>query len=249
MISKTNNKNKQFRIIIFFEIVLFLRNVYLSKKYFYICHLKHIKTNKTMKKLIFAAVAVLSITTGFSQKKTTEGFGKGNLFVSGTMSVNSSKEEDFKSNSLTFSPKVGYFVSDNIALGLGIGYETGELTEGGTTAAENKVFMANLFGRVYATPASKFSLFTQLNIGFGNSETEYTQFMGEFLPFETNYSTFNIGFAPGFHYFVNDNLGLETTVGVIGYNAMKNKDTDTKTNSFNVGLDFSNINFGIIYKF
>ena len=206
-----------------------------------------------MKKVLLSAVALLAF--GFAnaqeEEKGNGGFSKGSIFMSGTVGLSSEKQDDVKVNEFTVAPKVGYFVTENIALGLGLGLGSGKIDVDGDTQAENKTTSFEAFGRYYLK-TSKFAPFAELSVGYATTSTEYTRFLGELIPFGTgeDVNTFSIGLAPGFNYFVSDNFALETSVGILGYSSSK-EDVDgaEATNKFELGLDFTSINFGILYKF
>lgn len=209
-----------------------------------------------MKKLLtIAAFAVLGITSVNAQEQTTVGgYNQGDIFISGSVGFGSTSQGDVKSNEFGFSPKVGFFVSDNFAIGATLGYtsQTNERPAINPTTlepvdAEDKTtaFSAGVFGRYYVTPVNQFSFFAELSASFVAAKNEIA-----FVDEDAKFDGLNFEFAPGISYFVSDCLTLEASYGIIGYNTYK-ADTEgaEATNTFNVGLDFSNINFGIAYKF
>lgn len=203
-----------------------------------------------MKKVILSAFAVMMFGFANAQdKSTSEGFSKGDVFVTGSVGISSSKTGDFKENNLNFSPRVAYFIDDNIALGLALGYGTQKIDAGASATNTQTSFGA--FGRYYLTPSSKFSLFGQLGVDFVSNDFEFgVDGDGNLIGLEGKSKGFNIGFAPGFNYFVSDKFALETSVGILGYSSDDNGGNGAeKTNTFELGLDFSNIMFGVTYKF
>ncbi|MCX2740283.1 outer membrane beta-barrel protein [Pontibacter anaerobius] len=72
-----------------------------------------------MKKLLAAAVFAFLGTSAFAQTS------QGTVAITGSLSFNSTNREDgsdLKSNSFSIGPSVGYFVADNLVVGLGINY-------------------------------------------------------------------------------------------------------------------------------
>jgi hypothetical protein len=71
-----------------------------------------------MKKLLFTpAVAILGFTSVTAQDEAkTFGFAKGDLYASGKVGFSNAKQDEAKSSAFTFSPKVGCFMNENIAL-------------------------------------------------------------------------------------------------------------------------------------
>lgn len=203
-----------------------------------------------MKKVILSALAVMTFGFASAQDKTSsEGFSKGDVFISGSVGISSSKTGDFKENNLNFSPRAAYFVDDNIAVGLALGYGTQKIDAG--ASATNSQTSIGAFGRYYMTPSSKFSLFGQLGVNFVSNDFEFgVDADGDLVALDGKSKGFNIGFAPGFNYFVSDNFAIETSIGVLGYSSDDNGGNGAeKTNTFELGLDFSNVMFGLTYKF
>lgn len=189
--------------------------------------------------------ALLAFGFANAQETTTEngGFSKGDLFLSGSVGYGS--DEDFngdKTNEFNVSPKAGYFVTNNIAVGLSLGYTNGKTEQDGEADTKTNEFNVGAFGRYYFTPASQFSIFGELGVGYGTLKQE----QGDA---EAKYNGFNVGLAPGVSYFISKNFALEATVGLLGYTSVKNDDTDAKADSFDLGLNLGDINFGIVYKF
>ncbi len=196
-----------------------------------------------MKKLLFAAIAVFAFGAANAQEGGTGGFSKGNIFVSGGLGFNSSKTGDFKTSGVQFSPAVGYFVSDNIAIGARLGIASGKQDNG---IAENKSssFDAEVFGRYFWTPASQFSLFAELAAGIGS--TKYEPEVGP----EEKSQTFGVNAGVGVNYFISNQFAIEAGWAGLGYNTDDNGgDGADKTNTFGLNVDLSAINFGLTYKF
>ncbi|WP_458626967.1 porin family protein [Winogradskyella sp. PC D3.3] len=194
-----------------------------------------------MKKLLFtAAVAVLGFTNVSAQDEAaTGGFEQGDLFVSGSVGFNSSKTGDAKSNDLNFSPSVGYFISENIALEVNLMIGSGE-DEFDTKTTD---LGAGLGATYFFTPASQFSFTVGAGFDYKNSKVEPDGFD------ETKVDSFGFTVAPGVHYFVSDKFALRASVGALSYESTKVDGADDATNDFGLNIDLSDINFGIVYKF
>lgn len=196
-----------------------------------------------MKKVLLSALAVFAFTFANAQEDNGDGgFSKGDVFVSGGIGFGSSKLGDAKSSEFTFSPAVGYFVSENIALGARLNVMSGKEEFGG---AEDKMsgFGAEVFGRYYWTPASKFSVFGEAAVGFGTFKEEPAG--GS----ETKVNAFGINAGVGVSYFLNSNWAIEAGWAGLGYNSAKVDGADDALNTFGLNVDLSAINFGLIYKF
>jgi len=195
-----------------------------------------------MKKLLFmAAVTVFGFTTINAQEKTTTGgFSNGDLYVSGTVGFNSTKQGNVKSNELSFLPTVGYFVSDNIALEFSLLVGTGE------DAAEDKTstFGAGLGATYFFTPSDQFSFTVGAGVSYATAKEEFNG------GGEVKANAFGFAVAPGVNYFVSSCIALRASIGALSYTSVKEDfDGAEARNDFGLNLDLSNINFGITYKF
>ncbi len=197
-----------------------------------------------MKKVLLSAIAVFSLTFANAQeeeKGTGKGFSKGDLFLSGAFGFDSEKTGDVKSSGFVIEPKVGYFVSENIAVGakLGFGSDKAENALGDTQ--DDATMTAGVFGRYYFTPASDFSLFGQL--GF-----DYSSIDNKLADVQEKETSFGLGL--GMNYFVSDNWSIEASWAGLGFSSNDNGGNGAeKTNSFGLGADLRAITFGVNYKF
>lgn len=199
-----------------------------------------------MKKIILTVAAVFAFGAANAQDKTTsEGFSKSDLYLSGSIGINSTKMGDVKSDGYNFSPGVGYFLTENIALegSISVNKQTVSMdVEGETMDVEAKGFSFSVAGKYYFTPADKFSLFAGLGAGYGITKLGD----GDTLDMKT----FSVALAPGINYFFNKNFAGQASVGVLGYTSSKlDVDGADAMNTFNLSLDMTNVNFALIYKF
>lgn len=200
-----------------------------------------------MKKVLLSAIAVMAFGFANAQDVPTTGFSQGDVFITGSVGFGSEKTGDVKTSNFNLSPKAGYFVTNNIALGVQLGYTTQkETTETPLGDVEDKASSLEIgaFGRYYFTPARNFSFFGQLSAGYVSSKVE-----PDGGP-EAKEDGFNVALAPGISYFVSDHIALEATFGILGYRTTKpDFDGAESTDNFDFGVNFSDINFGIVYKF
>lgn len=200
-----------------------------------------------MKKLFYQLQRVFAFGFANAQETVSEGFAKGDLFISGAVGFGSEKQGDYKLNSFEIAPSIGYFVTSNIAIGGRLGYESQKEEDGFET--KTNTFSIGAFGRYYFTPASKFSFFGELAANYSSSKIEQ-EGVGALPDTENKENGFGIEVAPGVSYFLNSNLAIEAKFGILGYNTV---DPDAEgadsRNSFNFGLDLRDINLGLVYKF
>lgn len=217
-----------------------------------------------MKKVLMAGAIALF---GLSNAQIAQG----TAYLSG--SVGYSQEErnngDNKKEKFNVLPTVGYFVSNNFAIGLGIGYETVKSTDlmnnaifpGSTivTTRETKqpAFVVAPFARKYWTLGDKLYIFGQLAVPmkFGKTEIENTTVStsGSSVATTTSsseakYTQIGVTVKPGLDYFLNKNWSIEATIGEFGYDNYKPKDGNA-TNNYSFGLNLSTVTFGVKYVF
>lgn len=196
-----------------------------------------------MKKIILTVAAVFALTFANAQDKKEStggpGFANGDLYLTGTAGFSSDKTGDLKNDGFTLSPGLGYFIADNIAIEGQLTYESTK-TDNGITDDKTSGFGIAAGAKYFWTPASQFSLSLGANISY--MSTKYDN---------ADVTTKEIGFniPLGLHYFVSNDFAITSSWGGFGYSSNDNGgDGADKTTGFNLGLDLSSINFGLIYK-
>ena len=209
-----------------------------------------------MKKIIFTVAAIFAFGFANAQDKgnSSEGFTKGNVMLSGSAGFGSETTGDVKANTFNFSPRVGFFVTNNIAIGVALGFE-GTKTEsfnGPVFVEETRSdFSIGAFGRYYFTPASKFSVFGELgfNVVSGKIDTDET-LGGTTITSDYKVNGFNFGLAPGVSYFISNSWALEAKWGMLNYQTSEPDVANSQsTDTFNFGLDLDDLSLGLVYKF
>jgi opacity protein-like surface antigen len=194
-----------------------------------------------MKKAIFTFSIILLTTLAVNAQNSTEGFVKGNSFISGQVAVSSSATGDYKTTSIDLSPSFGYFLSNNLAIGLQVGVTSYQENFSGTNLKNKSGFTGGVFARYYLNPTNRFTVFGSagLSLSSTNNKTDSLK--------TTSYS---LGVAPGISYFLSNHFAIETTIGSLGFSSSKPdvKGADA-TNSINFGLNLSTASFGLVYKF
>ena len=204
-----------------------------------------------MKKVLLSAVALWAF--GFAnaqeEEKGNGGFAKGDVFVSGAVTFGSSKTGDFKVNAFEIAPKVGYFVTENIAVGASVGLQSLKF-DNGSADATNSGLGLGAFGRYYFTPADKFSLFAELGFDYTSFDEEFDAETGTVYGGSFESKEIGFGLGAGMNYFVSSNFSIEAGVAVLGYSSNDNGGNGAdKTNTFSFGGDWRAVTFGVNYKF
>ena len=135
-----------------------------------------------MKKTSFLTIGLIVISIGFLNAQTNQGklllglssdiFGLG-YTTSQSKSDDNGSEEAHKSFNVNLSPKIGYFLIDNLAIGLdlGVGLQTGK------TGSDNDkyTFTSSLVGPFvrYYVPTSKVLPFFELGGSIGLMSTKW----------------------------------------------------------------------------
>ena len=200
-----------------------------------------------MKKIILSIAAIVAFGFANAQdsKVASEGFSKGDLFVTGAFSYSTSndKNTDVKTSGFGLIPQLNYFVTNEIALGLKLGYASNTATTMGTTTTDNSGFVVGALGRYYFTPASKFSIFGQL--GF-----DYTSSTNNLSPNKTKSNTTNIGLGGGLNYFVSSHFSIEAGLAALNFgNSSTDISGDKGNSSFSLGGNWNALTIGVNYKF
>lgn len=173
-----------------------------------------------MKKLILSQllISLLFITTSFGQTE------KGNYLLGGNASFSfqslGSNLGSFKN--INFNPNLGYFIKDNLALGVKIPISISGIDKDHYTLN----YGANIFSRYYFAKTDFSSFFGSATIGMmGIDYKEYT---------DGKRNGFNAGLGVGCTFFLNKNIGLESEL-LYNYSKFKNVSD---------GSDIFSINFG-----
>lgn len=199
-----------------------------------------------MKKIILSAISIMTIGFANAQTKgTSEGFSKGNVFVTGGFSFSNrtNNETDVKTNSFEIAPQVNYFVTENISVGAKVGYGSFTTKNATVTFSDQSVVTFGVQGRYYFTPASKFSLFTGLGFDYNTATNNLSD------P-KTKVNGFELGLGLGLNYFVSENWGIEASFAGLSYGTSKSDTAGAKsTDTFNLGGNLSAVTFGVNYKF
>ena len=193
---------------------------------------------------------VAVVAFGLSTQAQTE---KGNVLLGGNVGFSTSKTDGASKSDVSFSivPRVGYFVSDNIAIGTGVGYNYDKQVSNNNL---NQAFEVSPFGRYYVNLSDQFKFFGQLSVpmAFGNNKLVDAQ--GNVAD-NKHATTTNIGvnLAPGFAFYPTKKIGIEFSVNGLGYNHFQVKNEITggksKTNSFGLDADTFAPKLGVMFHF
>jgi len=212
-----------------------------------------------MKKILLTLTAVAGLT--FASNAQEFGFEKGNFIVEGSLQASSTnnKNSENKESAFQFTPQAGYFVTDKIAVGIGLGYGRGKETTNTTavkTVRTDEVFAAGVFGRYYFLDlGSRFKTYTQVNLAYANTTGE-EKLGSDPAVKDPALNGFNAGAGVGVNYFLTNKIAVNFALAdVISYSTAKyDVDGAKSVNTFNANLNvfdnfFSTAKFGLTFKF
>lgn len=213
-----------------------------------------------MKKLFLVCTLVLMGSLAFGQ------INSGSIFLSGMGSISTSggestitggpttitteADKNFKG---TFGVGGGYFLNQNIALGLNLMFTGSRISPADTVNPEVKSsgLSYGVFARYYVPMGDRFYFHGGLGFKAG-SEGSKTIKDGAETDGPTRSFT-STGISPGFTFFPTPKIGLDMTWGFLGYSTGKTESTagpvttTVKSNGFDANFDLTTISFGIHY--
>lgn len=211
-----------------------------------------------MKKLLFAAALVAFGFTANAQEEQTFGFAEDDVIVEGNLGFNSEndKNTEIETSAFEFNPKVGYFLSDDLAVGVQLMLDTDKETDGmADTETKTTTFGAGVFARYYFLDLGKrFKTYGEFGVGFDSAKTEVEVPGVDVDDFKTN--GIGAGLGLGLNYFVKENIAINFALtDVLSFRSDKaDVDGAEAVTSFNGNLNvfnnfFQTAQFGLTWKF
>ena len=171
-----------------------------------------------MKKILLTAFTLVAFNGVFAQ------FNKGRTLVGGSMSFSSYTEKS-NTNGVTgtpgtttnfsFSPSVGYFVIDKLAVGAGITWASQKFNpDSGSSTQSASAFLFAPLVRYYVGPG----FFTQGTFGFGSSKSDYKFSSTSTITVKGSITSWSLGI--GYAILLNDHVAIEP---LVAYQSATNK--------------------------
>jgi hypothetical protein len=199
---------------------------------------------------------------------------KGTIILSGDIGFDNNSYEEKSSgtvvysaenSSFSFNPKVGIFVSQNIALGLGIGILNSEQSRiqrfnFGSPEQRTSSEISSLYVNPFINFQSRITDKLQLNVGLesriGRGDTKYSNSNNANTEGEINFFEFNL--IPGLYYFVSKKTALTLNYGSFTYGkstetvdrsslGSSDYEIESKDIGFNFGLNSFRIGFVFVF--
>ena len=221
------------------------------------------------KQLGIFAILSLMVTGLYAQDDLSESeyyLLKNDILLEGVVNFQSQSDseelEGIKSSSYTINPKVGYFISDDLALGLDLSYsfskseiQQGELIQ----TKEDETIMGGLFLRYYFLNLGKrFKTYAELGGGYLTAKTGI-------ITGQMKSSGFRGNLSLGLNYFVKENIAISFVVAdLASYKSVTYEERRTQddiliseeetVNTLSADLNvfnnfFREARFGVMFKF
>lgn len=158
-------------------------------------------------KKTFLALGILALVSLKTERADAQ-IQKGNTMWGGSLTNFNIGLKKGQGWDLGITPRAGYFIKDNMAVG---GYVNLGFSKTGSGSPTKNTYGVGAFGRYYAQPGEVNNLlkhgrfFGEVNAGFG----------GQSQKGNPTTNGFQFGFGPGYSYFITPNVGLE---GLVKYN-------------------------------
>ncbi|MDQ2794263.1 MAG: hypothetical protein M3Y12_09690 [Bacteroidota bacterium] len=169
-----------------------------------------------------------------------------------------SQTSEATSSQFQIAPSVGYFVADNLAIGLSLGYTatknkyTGPFSGALSDIAPNTILRAGAYLQYYKMLTDQFGLVGTLGGGYqyNRINTIYGP-VGNPSVVETKQKGYYAALTPGIIYFPVPKLGISATVGSLAYSRLKETPTATEpvVTDFNATFGLNQLQFGGTYYF
>lgn len=164
---------------------------------------------------------------------------------------------EFTTSRFQFSPAVGYFIADNLAIGLNLGYVAEHTTQASSTPGpptpDNPDARTRLrvgpYVQYYKMLSEQFGVLGTLGAGYQKSTTP-----GSGPSDATKATGFYAAITPGVIFFPIPKFGISASIGNLGYDRLKlNTDgrfnTSATTTTFGASFGLDQLQFGGAYFF
>jgi len=213
--------------------------------------LKKSKPIATMKNLsLITTLFFITLSTGYAQVTQA-----GNFMIGSTLGLSSAQsritqintageesEETPSSTQFSIAPSIGYFILDELAVGIGMDYTFSKVDNTSEDFTRDSDLLFGPFARYFFLTTDDSALFLEANFGFGNARDD-KEIGGQTQKINTN--IFALGFGPGFTVVSSGAVGIEA---LVKYNFAKSdfdteiagikQQTISRTNQFDFSVGF-----------
>jgi outer membrane protein len=151
---------------------------------------------------------------------------------------NNSSNDSYSYLNFNFSPQIGFFVIDNLAVGASLPISFNSMEESNDDPDKYKYFSAGFAPFVrYYIGSGKIKPFGYTGIGFGSTKNTHDSSLGNTTTTKYGYFSFELGAGAAF--FINDNVALDLGLGFDSYatKAKENNPDDLRSITTGFGLN------------
>lgn len=189
---------------------------------------------KTLKILLLLLITFLASEAGAQITKGSFSLGTNFSFDASNITEknsNGNKNVLPSTYNLIVNPKLGYFVMDNLSLGVDINFiYSRDTTSNSSETSSRTHFLMGPFGRYYFLLNDNLYLFLEASVGLGIRATP-----------ELSKTLLGAGIGPGLSFLLTENVALETMAKYNYYQTTGTDQTETINNL--------NMSIGMIYYF
>ena len=178
-----------------------------------------------MKKLLLTACLAFAATAMQAQ-----------VWLGGSFGLNFQSTDDVDKTTFTIAPEIGYKLSDNWDIAIGISEAYTNLNPDKGKSTSTNFFSVNPYARYTFASTGKVSFFLDGGFIVGTGDYYYDG---------KNYDDETIGIRPGIKIDLTEHVALIARLGYFGYKHEGGPDIS----SFGIGIDNNNISFGGYYTF
>ena len=162
------------------------------------------------------------------------------------------------SSQFQLAPSVGYFVAENLAVGLNLGYTatknkyTSTFSSSPSDLAPNVTFRSGAYVQYYKMLTDQFGLVGTLGGGYQyNRTTNVFGPAGNMSTNETKQKGYYASLTPGIVYFPVPKLGISATLGSLAFSRLKETPNASEpvTTDFGASFGLNQLQFGGTYYF
>lgn len=202
----------------------------------------------------FPLLALLAGTTSLAQAQTT--IPAGITLLGGGISYSrhtESQGQDVVTSQFRIAPNAGYFVADNLAVGLNLSYSTGRTTISNYPQNDLDAATALRVGpyvQYYKMLSEQFGFVGTLGAGYQHSSTP--TYIGSSSIVDVTRSGYYASLTPGVIFFPVPKFGISASVGYLGYDRVAVKPTSANgqtISDFDAAFGLDQLTFGGTFYF
>jgi outer membrane protein W len=201
------------------------------------------QTYSYMKRITLFSIGLLSMAAANAQ------LNKGRVFLGGSLSTSTTENTTIstpnnvtKQQALVVDPTIGFFVKDNLVVGINAGYSSTETTSTGGSKIKQSSIAPGIFARKYYGLGKNFYFYGHGGLQYVHTSQE--AFTGSATLSKATGNGVTVTAYPGVAYALRKHFLLEVSLRNLftaGYSSSETKNTagtvTSKNNNFNLGIN------------